>query len=630
MISLINGIDRYVLLALIVLEALACYNFFTREVAWYPPGNWDQSSYLVEAYRTKERILTEGFGQLWSAIKTQHSTGLAQPILGALSGLCFAGGRFPQLLLLFVGFSALQVSAFLTGQSVWSSRTYGYMLLGLVLCLTTPWYWAGGLFDFRFDFIAYCLYGIWACAVLRSQLFLRRGWAIACGLIGSLLVLNRFLTLTYLLGVYFGFAFFCAVVLLWRRSDRDLAQRMRRRIYNLGLSVVILGLIVPPFIINNWREIVGYYHIGDTLGVVNQARANQSGINSLAEHLFFYPSSILRDHWGVTFILGSAIVLFGSLITRLTKSTNANHSRPTSHGETRLLQLIFLLGAILGPILLLTLNTDKNSVVGGIIGVPAALLVTTLVGGSPGILQQGAVAIPKTVIACSMAVFLLGIMTVFDYLSRHTPEYGERRDLMRLVQLDEWMVSYASDQGWREPGISVDAISPWFNAYSVADFGYEKSGKLIEFHPLFGSDIMGADRDEALSELSRSDFLVLTMPTSQEKMVDSGETSPNTSKAANYQWLTILRRLSPYFSPVVQPVSAGISLEGSTASMQRWPALRRHLYPFYQHLADYRDDVKAWADKNMTLAQTVPFENFTAAVYVRPTGARSGLSDSGR
>jgi hypothetical protein len=630
MISLTKAIDRYVLLALIVFEALACYNFYTREVAWYPPGNWDQSAYLVEAYRTKERILTEGFGQLWSVIKTHHSTGLAQPILGALSGLCFAGGRFPQLLILFIGFSALQVCAFFTGQSVWRSRMYGYMLLGLILCLSTPWYWAGGLFDFRFDFISYCLYGIWACAVLRSEFFLRRGWTIACGLIGSLLVLNRFLTLSYLFGVYFGFAAFCAILLLWRRSDRDLGPRMRLRIYNLLLSVLILAFIVAPFIINNWREIVGYYHIGDTLGAVNKARANQSGLDSLAEHLFFYPNSILRDHWGVTFVVGSAIVLFGSLITRLTKPANVNHSRLTSRDETRLLQLIFLLGAILGPILLLTLNTDKNSVVGGIIGVPAALLVTTLVAGSGGIQAQGTRAIPKTVIASSTAVFVLGIMTVFDSLSRHTPEYGERRDLIRLVQLDEWMVSYASDQGWREPGISFDTISPWFNGYSVTDFGYEESGKLIEFHPLFGSDIMGADRNEALSEVSRSDFLILTMPTSQETMADSGETSPNTSKEANYRWLTILRRLSPYFSPVVQPASAGISLEGSTASIQRWPALRRHLYPFYQHLAEYRDDLKAWADKNMTLAQTVPFENFTAAVYVRPSGARSGLSDSGR
>ena len=54
--------------------------------------------------------------------------------------------------------------------------------------------------------------------------------------------------------------------------------------------------------------------------------------------------------------------------------------------------------------------------------------------------------------------------------------------------------------------------------------------------------------------------------------------------------------------------------------------LRHHLLPFYERLAYYRDDLKAWADKNMLLAQTVPFENFTATVYVHPTVTTSDLS----
>ena len=47
--------------------------------------------------------------------------------------------------------------------------------------------------------------------------------------------------------------------------------------------------------------------------------------------------------------------------------------------------------------------------------------------------------------------------------------------------------------------------------------------------------------------------------------------------------------------------------------------LQHHRYPFYERLAHYRDDLKAWADKNRILAQAVPFENFNAIVYVRPS-----------
>ena len=83
---------------------------------------------------------------------------------------------------------------------------------------------------------------------------------------------------------------------------------------------------------------------------------------------------------------------------------------------------------------------------------------------------------------------------------------------------------------------------------------------------LGSDDIMGVSRQEALSLLTKSDFLILT---TQEK--------------------------------------TGI-------------------YPFYQSLAQYWNDLKAWADKNMIVFRTVPFDNFTATIYARPSATVSGLS----
>ncbi|MBV9273907.1 MAG: hypothetical protein JO333_08430 [Verrucomicrobia bacterium] len=630
MISLVKGIDKYVLGALIAFQMALCYNFYRREIAWYPPGNDDQSGYLVDTYRTKEQILTNGFGQLGSVVRSSYNTGIALPILGAVSSLCFAGGRLPVLLVPFLGFVLLQVCAFVTGQTVWRSRTYGYLLLGLILCLNTPWYWAGGLFDFRFDFMAYSLYGIWACIVMRSELFLNRRWALVCGFVGAFLVLTRFLTLLYLLGVSVGFGVVCVAIALLQRGNIELARRMWRRICNLGLSVGILGSVVAPFLISSWRKVFQYYGVGHVLGSASSARAHQGGLDSLVEHLLFYPTSILRDHWGVAFLLGAAIAIIGSWIVALTKSQKTAKVISNGGSETFTLQVIFLLGAILGPILVLTIDTDKNSVVSGIVGVPVALLIVAFSAHAAAVRDLELRTIPKTLVACSLAVFAIGVGTVLDRLTRHTPEYSQRSDLTRLVELNKWMVSYAGARGWQNPGISFNAISPWFNGYSVTDTGYEEMGKFVEFHPIFGSDIMGAGRQEALSQLAQSDFFILTTPTSRSTGGDSGNVSPNTSDDANYQWLSVVRRLNPHFNPVVQPAPTGILLEGSTAAIQRWPAIRRHLYPFYQRIAEYRDDLKAWADKNMSLAQTVPFENFTVAVYVRPSAPASGLSDNAR
>ena len=242
-----NRFDRTVLLILILLEALLFSSFYMREVAWYPPDNFDQASYLIETYRLQERIFTHGLGQVWKTLLEQRSTprGVLFPIEGALAGIIIGGTRLPQLSVLFLGFCGLQVAAFTTASAVWERRVYGYIALGLILSQITLWFWqGGGLFDFRMDFLAYCLYGIWACTVIRSQLFLHRYWSLGCGLIGAFLVLNRFVTVTYLFGVSAGFALVCGIIAIFWRKDADLVSRMRRRLFNLGLSTVVLLVVV--------------------------------------------------------------------------------------------------------------------------------------------------------------------------------------------------------------------------------------------------------------------------------------------------------------------------------------------------------------------------------------------------
>ena len=134
MISFVKVIDGYVLAALIAFELLVCYNFYCREIAWYPPANYDQTIYLMDAYRTKERILTGGFGQLARVIGSRsiHWLGTSDFRCSLWSLLC--RWAVPDTIVSFVGFSVLQVGAFLMAQAVWRSRMYGYMLLGLILC----------------------------------------------------------------------------------------------------------------------------------------------------------------------------------------------------------------------------------------------------------------------------------------------------------------------------------------------------------------------------------------------------------------------------------------------------------------------------------------------------------------
>jgi hypothetical protein len=562
--------DRKIFLIVVALEALLYCSFYNREVASYPPDNFDQAGYLVETYRLQEDILTHDLGQVWKFFSSSgHNAGVLFPIEGALSGIILGGSRLPQLFVLFIAFCALQVAAFTAARIVWKSRVYGYVALGLILSQGTLWFQlGGGLFDFRMDFLAYCFYGVWAAGVLRSRLFLDPYWSIGCGLIGAFLVLNRFVTVTYLLGVSVGFAVACGIIAIFWRSDPELASRMRCRFRHLGLSTGVLIIVVVPILIHNWDAIHGYYVVGHVVGEEKFIRAAELGIKDLAGHLSFYPKSVVQDHLGKIFFWGSAVAVACGLAARLlARWENVPAKPPPRRDEEFLLQFTFLLGALLCPIVVLTLDIAKSAVVGSIVGGPAALLVVaTMAAAAPKPCKLHPSHGGRLLVACALVIFVLGLFNQFSHASRHWPAHAQRNDLKRLDQLNKCLIDLAKEYEWSSPWISYDVISGWLNAGSPTISAFEKSHELIEFHPMLGNGVMGVDREEAILLLEQTDFLILT-------------TLP---KAGTL--------------------------------------------PFDRRIAEYWDDLKAWADNNMIVARIVPFSAFTATVYVRPAATISGLS----
>ena len=354
---------------------------------------------------------------------------------------------------------------------------------------STLWFWAGGLFDFRMDFFAYCLYGVWACAVIRSKLFLDRRWAIGCGLIGTFLVLNRFLTLIYLVGVSAGLAGVFVIIWILHRGDTELSRRMRQRLFNLGLSLGILVILVGPILVVNRAAIYNKYVYAQFF-YEKDTRARELGIVGLRGHLFYYPISILRDHLGKTFLLASAISLLGTWQRGfLQQGAEIYHPKQAPRDEIFLLQVIFLLGAVLGPILSVDnrhfeiaghwrsrrraggltrphwlawqpiLTSPSRPPVG-----TSSLLLHWLC--SPWVYSTSSIVPPKTPQICS------------------TPR---SRTLERAQELDKWLVNYASENGWRNPTISLDVISGMLNSGAIVTSGYEQLGQLVEFQTIFAS-----------------------------------------------------------------------------------------------------------------------------------------------
>jgi hypothetical protein len=330
--------------ALFIFELLLFLTFYRREIAWYPPQNYDQAAILCENYRLEEAALSDAPWKLWATLwRDGHPSGLLLPIEGALSGLILGGARLPQLFLNYLSFIAVQATAFYTAHAVLGRRAYGYAAVGLILCQLTPWFWAGGLFDFRMDFFAYCFFGIWTCAVIRSKLLLSRPWALCAGLVGAFLVLHRFLTIIFLFGISGAFATVCLVIRFFHRHNGAFSWRMSRRLFHLTLSIGIIAAISVPIFIQNRSSIYNYYVVAHGVSDERFVRAREVGITDLVGHLLFYPRSIVSDHWGKMFIWWSvALIACGAATRFFPRWGSPSEKTPSSDPESVVLRFIFL------------------------------------------------------------------------------------------------------------------------------------------------------------------------------------------------------------------------------------------------------------------------------------------------
>ena len=548
--------DRIVLISLVCLQAFMASACYFREIAWYPAPHWDQSNFLRQAYSLEERVFTHGPLELVKALwDNTDVNGLLLPIEGALSGAVFGGTRFPQLLVNFMFFIGLQLFAFNVGKRTFGNRGYGYLLLGLILCEASPWYWSGGLFDFRQDFSAYCLYGAWVCAVLRSRTFAERRWSIAAGAIAAFLVLHRYLTIVYLTAVLGSvIVLFVALILIWRAKPA-LAGPIRDRLSNSVFSILVLFLGSLPFLIRNREALYNYYVVGHLLSGQKTVRAAESGVFNLLDHLLFYPRSLMFSHLGATFVWAAVIaVALASLafaMGRLDKQDND----AIAPGPAPFYGIAFLLIAILLPMAILTSDTAKSPCVVNIVGVPVALLVVSLAALLFSQLSRSWT--PKLVGLAAGLVMLLGLYNEVFFLTEHLPDYPLRADYKRFGELDTWLVTYASERNWRNPKISFDGFFDLMQSWVIESTGYEQTGELINFQTKLARDIMSISRQDVFSLLADSDIVVLT-------------TKP-----------------------------------------------KNGVYPFWESIRQVWPDMKSWCDLNMDIVKTEKFSDFTATVYVR-------------
>jgi hypothetical protein len=566
-------------LALLGAEFALFRHELLREVVWAYPPNSDQVNYLMQAYWSYELLRHHGLRAML-AVQTGPQ-GLLMPCEAAL-WFCVAGAsRFSALSLNFFHFAAFQLVT--VGVIRWLTRrwTMCFIALGLLLTALTPYQRPGGLDDFRMDFSAFCLFGIFIALVLRSRMFLSLPASVMAGVAGGWLVSFRYITAVYLLLILASMFVFLVgrwilsvgsayspTVTAFRSkrwaSTPTLRKTHARQAGGLAAAGLTIALVAGPVIYLHRQSIHDYYLVGHVTGGEKSIRAIETQTVDALASLEYYPVNLYQRHLGPMFFALSAVLLTAASAFRVgragdsegsasaggivgTKGDIASCQIPSAEADPKRLQFwlpvhVFLGMCVVVPLAVLTFDQAKSPVVADVIVAPVFWIVIldfiaiTRLKPAAGIGTQRQWATPRqgALVAVSALAIFLGVRSqwrAFDaerFMSRH------QRDVNAISAMYDLIVARSRAAGWETVTVFNDQVRDHLDADAIRVRAYERTGTMLDL----GSAVEGIVEmpdEQVLQQLHASQVVLVTEPT-------GAETSP--PYPINLQ----LRRLRPQIS----------------------------------------------------------------------------------
>jgi hypothetical protein len=500
-------IHLVLLIALFVAEAIVFYEHIARDVAPFYPPNFDQLWYYLSTYDLLDAFHAKGsrafVGEL---LQPGNPTGTTFVLQGALLSLIGGANRTTFLSVNLLYFLSLQFVLFAVIRSRIGRIDFAWAGIALLLSSATVIQAAGGIYDYRIDFSAMCLYGIWTCLVVWCGAFRHTGRSLIVALAGILLVYSRFFTVIYI-GVVLGALLAIHFYMLLRASTPE-RNAAKRRAINILLSGGLIAAACLPRLYLSRDAIYGYYMIGHVLGEEKYIRAHELGLYSIAGHLLYYPKSIVVRHVGLpTCLIASALAGWSLWRDRVAVSEMLDRLRPFGH------EFIALGVAVLIPVATLTANVAKSPVVGGIVTVPI-LLAMVLLGAA--LWPRGAVIKLTRARAISVSTMAMAIaLAAFAIRGTSSKDVAPRADLERITLLAGSIATYAAENNLDRLSMSTDRVVDYQNVGTTKLASIELLHRHLDVDGSLGHGTYGifaTSREDALRLLAESDVIVLTDP----------------------------------------------------------------------------------------------------------------------
>jgi hypothetical protein len=241
--------------AALALEVVDFYVHVQIRVAPNYPQVFDQLTYIGMTQDIVRDFHVRGLAAFVQPLLSPAPTGVTYPIQGALAILALGASRAALLTVNLAYFLALQITTFLVMSRSRDEAAAGWLSIAILIACDGVFRRAGGIADYRIDFAAMCLFGIWICLLIKTDQFSSRKFSILAGLAASWLVLMRFITAAYVGAVM-------VALLGWLIVRHRSAEDWRRRLTNYLLSSAIITAVVFPVLVTALEPINNYYVAG--------------------------------------------------------------------------------------------------------------------------------------------------------------------------------------------------------------------------------------------------------------------------------------------------------------------------------------------------------------------------------
>lgn len=487
----------FFLICTIIFEFILFKDYLLQSVIGFYPATYDQAVYLPLVYGIYENINTNGitsFLHFYSYLPT----GILFPFNAILLFLLFEPDRFYALLPNFIYFAIFQLTLFWTVKKVTRNYLYAFIAFLLLLTLKTPFIGAGGIADYRMDFIAFCTYGIFISFVMRSEVFLHRNWSLITGLIATLMISMRFMMLVYVFIIFF-FVISYFIKEYFFSASQQKKDAAKTRVINIFFSGLLISFFILPLLFVNYTSLYEYYIRGHFTGEEHFLRGFHA--TNLYNYLMLYPNVLKSYHLG-TFANYSILLLLISFPLLY----NFFPQRPIMNNPSRRWEFVFLTISIIVPLMVLTIDPSKSHIVSNIVVGPLIWLVIL-------ICSQFQLTLPPKLTISFLSVFFI-IALIFQWNSYNKDKLTTARvaELHVLNKMYMDIGNYSVKAGLDNIVFSHDQPSEFINHGCLKTVYYEQRKKMLNVAgSLLGASLLPITKDQAFDTLKKSNIIVLTI-----------------------------------------------------------------------------------------------------------------------